>query len=72
MDYALIALVVTAILTIASVFFTGKYYGLKARANVLAELLGKAVKAVEDDELTEEELKEIIRLVNRLLGRDEA
>jgi len=69
MDIALIAVLVTSVLAAASALFSKRYYGLKGRVTVLADLLHAASKALEDDQITEEELDRIKDLVNKLLEK---
>lgn len=70
MELSLVAISVSALIAVVSALFSRKYYRLKARVKVLSELLVTAAKAVEDDEFTEEELRDIVNLVKKLLGRD--
>jgi len=69
MELASLAVLLSAALTVAVAFFSKKYYGLKSRVEVLAELLQTASQAVKDDQITQEEPKKITDLANRLLEK---
>lgn len=70
MELALIAVLVSAALTLATAFFSRKYYALKGRVVVLSELLQEASQALEDDQITSEELEKITCLVNKLFEKE--
>jgi len=70
MDFPSIALIVTAVLALASALFSKRYYRVTSRAKVLANLLETASQALEDDQITPEELEKIRNLVNQLLGKE--
>ena len=70
MDFASIAVIVTAVLALASALFSKRYYRVTSRVKVLAELLETASQALEDDQITPGELEKIKNLVNQLVGKE--
>lgn len=72
METGSIAAVATAVLAIASAFLGAKYRKWLRRARLFAELLDGIVSAAEDDEVSEEELKQIIAKSKQLAGEEDA
>ena len=56
-DLGLIAEILTIILALLSLYFGSKYKKAKQVMKELAEAIDKTYKAIEDDKITEEELK---------------
>jgi len=72
MGYALIAVVATAMVAVASTFVSRQYYRVKAKASIetasiMARLFEESVKALKDDTLTEDEVAKIAALVKKLV-----
>jgi len=67
-EYGAAAIVATGVVAVVSHVATRKYYAVKARASLLADLFQSAVRALEDDVLTGEELAKIADLVKKLVG----
>lgn len=67
MDYALIGLVVSVVLTIAVAVLGPKYVKAKGKAQALSKLLKTVVDAIEDDSISEEEFNEIVEQAKELL-----
>ncbi len=61
MDVALLAEVLTAILAVVSFFLGARWRKAKAVLRDLAKALEDTYQALEDDKLTKEELKQLIK-----------
>ena len=60
-DVGLISEILTIVLTLLSVFLGAKYRKAKRIMKEFAEAINKTYKAIEDNQLTEDELKQIIK-----------
>jgi len=60
-DLGLIAEILTIILALLSLYFGSKYKKAKQVMKELAEAIDKTYKAIEDDKITEEELKRVLK-----------
>ena len=60
MESASFVAVVTAVLSVVSVFLGAKYRKLLGRGRLFAELLDDIIAAAEDDNVTEEEFQKIV------------
>ena len=68
-DYGLVSLVVTMALSVTSVVFCSQYFKVKGKLGVLADLIATTSKAMEDKDLTQEELTHIISLIQQLMEK---
>jgi predicted metal-binding transcription factor (methanogenesis marker protein 9) len=66
-DAGLVAQILTVALGVASVYFAGKYRRVKRILKELAEAVGETYKALEDNKITEEELRRVVKEWNDLL-----
>ena len=66
-EYGVAAIVATAVVAVLSHVATRKYYALKAKASLVADLFQVTATALEDNILTEEELEKIAILAKRLV-----
>ena len=60
-DLSLIAEILTIVLALLSIFLGVKYKKAKQIMKEVAEAMDKTYKAIEDNEITEEELKQVIK-----------
>ena len=60
-DLGLIAEILTIVLALLSLYFGSKYKKAKQVMKELAEAIDKTYKAIEDDKITEEELKRVLK-----------
>lgn len=60
-DVSLIAKILTIVLALLSTFLGAKYRKAKRIMKELAEAMNKTYKALEDDKITKEELKQVIK-----------
>jgi len=60
-DVGLIAEILTIVLALLSVFLGAKYRKAKRIMKEFAEAINKTYKAIEDNQLTEEEMKQVIK-----------
>ena len=60
-DLSLIAEILTIVLALLSLYFGSKYKKAKQVMKELAEAIDKTYKAIEDDKITEEELKRVLK-----------
>ena len=60
-DLGLIAEILTIILALLSLYFGSKYKKAKQVMKELAEAIDKTYKALEDNKITEEELKGVLK-----------
>ncbi|WGM90160.1 MAG: hypothetical protein NUK63_03330 [Candidatus Bathyarchaeum tardum] len=67
MESALIVALVSAVLAIVSVCFGTKYRKLLAKARLFTNLLNKIISAVEDDNISGEELQQLITTSKELM-----
>jgi hypothetical protein len=67
MDYGLVALVVGAVVTVASAVLGQKYVKAKGKVQALSGLLKSVVDALEDDQVSEEEFKKIVEQAKEFL-----
>ncbi|MCL5877905.1 MAG: hypothetical protein M1540_08865 [Candidatus Bathyarchaeota archaeon] len=72
MEYAPIAVLVGALLTMASVVFGAKYTQGKGKAKQLTKLLNTIIDAAQDDEVTEKEFQRIVASAKTILEKPEA
>jgi hypothetical protein len=72
MNYALLAVLVGAMLAAASAIFGAKYKQGKAKAKQLAKLLDQVIEAAEDNEVSEEEFQKIVASSRQILEKSEA
>jgi len=63
-----IAAVISAILLIVSVLFASKYHKFKKKLALAIEFLTDAQKALEDEKISEEELRELLGDLRQLLS----
>jgi hypothetical protein len=68
MEYLSIAMVIGALLAVASVVFGAKYRQGKGKAKQLVDLLNKIIDAAQDDQVTEKEFQETVTLTKNLLS----
>ena len=61
LDLSLIAEILTIVLALLSLYLGGKYKKAKQVIKELAEAMDKTYKALEDDKVTKEELKGILK-----------
>ena len=60
-DLGLIAEILTIILALLSIFLGAKYQEAKRIMKEVAEAMDKTYKAIEDDKITKDELKQVIK-----------
>ena len=60
-DLGLIAEILTIILALLSLYFGSKYKKAKQVMKELAEAMDKTYKAIEDNKITKDELKQVIK-----------
>ena len=60
-DASLIAEILAIVLALLSIYFGSKYRKAKRIMKELAEAIDKTYKAIEDDKITEEELKRVLK-----------
>jgi len=60
-DLGLIAEILTIILLLLSIYFGSRYRKAKRIMKELAEAMDKTYKAIEDDKITKDELKQVIK-----------
>ena len=60
-DLGLIAEILTIILALLSIFLGAKYREAKRIMKELAEAMDKTYKAIEDNKVTEDELKKVLK-----------
>jgi hypothetical protein len=70
MDSISIVALVSAFLTVVSVFLGAKYRKWIGRARLFAGLLDEIISAAEDNEVSEEELKQIIAKAKQLAAKE--
>jgi len=61
LDLGLVAGILTMVLALLSIFLGVKYKKAKQIMKEVAEAMDKTYKAIEDNEITEEELKQVIK-----------
>ena len=71
MESASIVAIVTAVLSIVSVFLGAKYKKWLAKGKLLAELFDDVVAAAEDDAVSEEEFQSIVAKAKRVTVGEE-
>ncbi|MCD6199451.1 MAG: hypothetical protein J7K15_12935 [Deltaproteobacteria bacterium] len=67
MEVSLIAWALTVVLFLLNIYFGRKYSKVKRFLKELAEAINETYKAIEDDKVTEEELKNVIKQWRDLL-----
>lgn len=60
-DVSLVAQALTIVLGVLAIYFGSKYRKVKNAMKELAEAINTTYKALEDNKLTEEELKQLIK-----------
>jgi len=60
-NIGLIAQILTIVLALLSIYFGGKYRKAKRIMKELAEAVNSTYKALEDNQLTEEELRRVLK-----------
>ena len=63
-DLGLIAEILTIVLAILSIFLGAKYKKAKQIMKEVAEAMDKTYKAIEDNKITKDELKQVIKAVS--------
>lgn len=71
MEIESFAVLVTAILSVVSVFLGVKYRHWVNKAKLFSKLLGELVVAIEDDKLSEDEVQQLITTAKELMASDE-
>ena len=61
LDLGLVAEILTIVLALLSIFLGVKYKKAKQIIKEVAEAMDKTYKAIEDNEITEEELKQLVK-----------
>ena len=61
LDLGLVAEILTMVLALLSIFLGVKYKKAKKIMKEVAEAMDKTYKAIEDNEITEEELKQVVK-----------
>ncbi|MCW4016699.1 MAG: hypothetical protein NWF06_10050 [Candidatus Bathyarchaeota archaeon] len=67
MEIASFVVLVTSILSVASAFLGVKYRHLVNKAKLFSKLLGELIVAIEDDNLSENEVQQLIMTAKELM-----
>ena len=68
MEISSIVAVVTAVLTVVSVFLGAKYQKLLERGRLFAELLDDVIATAEDDKVSEEEFQNLVAATKQVIS----
>ena len=68
MEISSIVAVVTAVLTVVSVFLGAKYQKWLERSRLFAELLDDVIAAAEDDKVSEEEFQNLVAAAKQVIS----
>jgi len=71
MDSASIAALISAFLTVVSVFLGVKYKQGLEKGRLFAKLLNDIISAAEDDKITDEEFQNIVAAAKQVLASEE-
>jgi len=69
MDFASVSVLITAVLSIASIVLGAKYKLVRDKAGQLSKLLSAVIAATEDDNITEAEFQSIVAAAKALMDK---